>query len=308
MLLLLPAEYFALATAVLVALSNILAEPISKKINPLEFNRIRLNAALLFLIAIALIFGKWTAMPGFYAVAMLAISGVIGITAGDSFIYACISKIGAHKASMLYIMNVPITIVMGIILLNDVPTTLALTGSMLILVGIYIVIFHRSETENSLKNTLNETKQSSVNWLGTLYGLAGASCQSVGILVARPIMAEGTDPFTASIIRILFGIVLLVLILKFFISSKSEELNSKLKSSEINTVRICGVLGMGLGMTALLHSLKNGQAGLMASLASLTPVFILILLFLWKGMKINLHSLIGTVCSCVGVALVFNFS
>lgn len=296
-------EIFALGTALAVAMSNVLAEPVSKRSDPFSFNRVRLTAAFVFLVLIAILLQ--VPLGGLSAKAWLvfALSGAIGITLGDSAIYAAMGRVGAHVASLLYALNVPITFVFAALLLNEKPKGMAILGAVFTTAGVILVIVFRSRPEARSAGSIPLVRKimSDAYLKGLGLGLAGAICQSAGVLMLRPMMRSGSDPLVASLIRI--AAALLILRAMSLWQAGSGQSAGVLRSDLART-RLCGLLGMGLGMTLLLVSLQRGEAGLMVALASTTPVLVLLIQHGISRSRPSLGSVIGTLLACSGVFLI----
>ena len=68
---------------------------------------------------------------------------------------------------------------------------------------------------------------------------------------------------------------------------------------------ISGFLGMALGMSLLLISLKNADAGIVATLSSTSPIMILFLIWIITNKKPNLGAWLGTLVALFGTGLIF---
>ena len=137
---------------------------------------------------------------------------------------------------------------------------------------------------------------------GILLGLLGAFGQAAGAIIARPVMAEGVDPVTASAIRV--GIAALCLIFTGFIPNPLFRLKTALTLKLLVVIIISGFLAMGVGMTLLLYGLAIGDAGVVATLSATTPVLILPLLWMTTGIRPPLMAWISGVVTVLGIALI----
>ena len=68
---------------------------------------------------------------------------------------------------------------------------------------------------------------------------------------------------------------------------------------------ISGFLGMALGMSLLLIALQNGDAGIVATLSSTSPIMILFLLWMLTKKIPSLGAWLGTIIAIIGTSLIF---
>ncbi len=75
----------------------------------------------------------------------------------------------------------------------------------------------------------------------------------------------------------------------------------------IGLVACSGLIAMVLRMTLLLYGLAEGEAGVITTLSSTTPVMILPLLWMKTGERPALGSWIGALLTVVGSGILFNY-
>lgn len=131
--------------------------------------------------------------------------------------------------------------------------------------------------------------------LGIGLGLTAALCQSVGAIIAKPVMMSGeVDAVSASGIRM--GSALLA---HCVLRLGRLPLAMPLKPVNRNILAMIatnGFLAMGLGMTLILMALRQGEVGMVAILSSTTPVLLLPLLWWHSGSGHPLPPGRGTDC------------
>ena len=96
-------------------------------------------------------------------------------------------------------------------------------------------------------------------------------------------------------------------LLSFTYMSKSNLIGTNINFTPdiIFKTIISGFLGMALGMSLLLIALQNGDAGIVATLSSTSPIMILFLLWILTKKIPSWGSWIGTVIAIIGTGLIF---
>ena len=140
-------------------------------------------------------------------------------------------------------------------------------------------------------------------WIGVLVGLAAALSQSVGSLIARPIMETGADPVAASSIRV--GVAAIGLLLLTRLPFSWVKPAGRLTLPVVGIIAVSGLLGMGLGMTLILFALSGGEVGIVATLSATTPVVMLPMMW-WRTREMPaLGAWAGAALVVAGSALLF---
>ena len=139
--------------------------------------------------------------------------------------------------------------------------------------------------------------------IGILFGILAALCQAIGLIMMKPILDKGADPIASAAIRTTIS----ALLLSFTYMSKSNLTGTNINFTPdiIFKTIISGFLGMALGMSLLLIALQNGDAGIVATLSSTSPIMILFLLWILTKKIPSLGSWLGTIIAIIGTSLIF---
>ena len=97
-----------------------------------------LAGALLLLILLLLV--GWT-RPQSSALGWLALSGLLGISAGDTFFFAALQRLGAHQLIIIMMLGPAVTVLMAVLVLGELPSLLAWIGIVLVLGGVSLTLF-----------------------------------------------------------------------------------------------------------------------------------------------------------------------
>ena len=291
------AELAALSAAFCWALSGLISINAIRKLGPLAFNRVRMSLVFLMLAGVSWLTGAWREFP-LDTIQTLMISGLIGIFLGDTALFGSLQRLGPSRTSVIFALNAPMTVIMGWFILEEHLPWLTLFGCGIVTVGVLIAILGR---RNNNEPQSMDSPQGRLSY-GIALGLLAAFGQAAGSIIARPIMAEGVDPVTASAIRV--GISALCLLCVGFIPNPLFRQKIPYTMKLIGIIMFSGFLAMGVGMTLLLYGLALGDAGVVTTLSATTPVIILPLLWISTGNRPPLMAWVSAVVTLIGIALI----
>ena len=289
-------ELAALGTATCWATTGILASDAIRALGAFHFNLIRQVFVSVILAAVVLTSGT-LALPGWEAVAVLALSGVVGILLGDTLNFAAVGRLGPRRAGAVFALNAPMAAVLGWLVLGERLGWQAGLGIGITVVGVALAILGRPA---SGAHRLEQV------WgglgVGILFGLGAALGQATGALIARPYMAGGLDPYVGSLVRVgASGLAMGVLAALPFAPPAPRAVSGRVLALTAATA----LIGLLLGMTLFLYALQGSQTGIIATLSATSPVIILPLLWLRTGQRPSAMSWAGALLAVAGLALIF---
>lgn len=143
------------ASAFIWATTSLAIKAQSDRINTSSFNAFRMFVASLFVFALLPFFGGAQAILNLpvNSTLMLAISSVIGVAFGDTLYFWSMTKIGASRALPISGTYPLFTWALAIPLLGEKITPLALAGTALVLLGVYLLAPQTAETLHTDKRT-----------------------------------------------------------------------------------------------------------------------------------------------------------
>jgi drug/metabolite transporter (DMT)-like permease len=289
-------ELAALGTATCWAMTGILASDAIRVLGPIYFNLIRQVFVTLILAVVVLATGALE-VPGWTGVAVLALSGVIGILLGDTLNFAAVGRLGPRRAGAIFALNAPMAAVLGWLVLGERLGWQAALGISVTVAGVAIAILGRPPSGAHRLEQVNGVLRA-----GLLFGLGAALGQAVGTLIARPYMTGGLDPYLGSLIRVgASGLVMGVLATLPMAPPRPREVTGHVLILTAATA----LIGLLLGMTLFLYALQGSQTGIIATLSATSPVIILPLLWLRTGQRPTITSWAGAGLAVIGLALIF---
>jgi drug/metabolite transporter (DMT)-like permease len=291
-------ELAALGAATCWALTGVISVGPAKHLGALGFNRTRMTMVFVMLVLFMAATGRFEAIHGREAL-VLALSGFIGIFVGDNALFLALNRLGPRRTGILFAMNAPMSVVLGWIFLGENLSPMALAGILITILGVVLAIAfgkRRSQLHHweSIKGPL---------WVGVCLALAAALAQSVGSLIARPIMAAGFDPIAASMLRT--GVAALALTVLTLLPFSAVRPANPLTLKVAAIIALSGFLAMALGMTLLLFALSGGEVGIVSTLSATTPAVLLPIIWFQTREVPAAGAWLGAFLVIAGTGLIF---
>ena len=288
----------ALMAALCWSIASLISADVSRTLGGISFNRIRLILVSLMLIFYTSIQNSWNTINIDY-LNLIIVSGIVGIFFGDTLLFIALQKIGPRRNNILFSLAAPFTVILNILILEKKMSFVEIFGCFIVFFGVIIAISYGDSKNNNHRWELIE---GSIK-IGILFGVLAALCQSIGLIMMKPILDKGADPIASAAIRTTISAFLLSF--TFFSNSKYVTYNIKYNLRIFLKIIISGFLGMALGMSLLLISLKNADAGIVATLSSTSPIMVLFLIWLITKKMPTYGAWIGTIIAIGGTTLIF---
>lgn len=291
-------EIAALGAAACWAVTALLAAGPSSHLGALAFNRVRQIFVTVVLGLYVLATGTWRELDA-HAAGLLAVSGLVGIFAGDTLLFSTLNRVGPRRTGVLFALNAPMAAILGFVVLGEALSGPDMAGIALTVAGVVLAILFGKRRDQlhvweSIKGPL---------WIGVALGLGAALGQAVGAIVARPVMAGGIDPFLASMVRV--GVAAFFLSALIALPVPAVKAKAPLTPGVAVLTALTGILGLGVGMTLLLFALSGGDVGIVSTLSATTPVIVLPLLWLKTGERPAGGAWVGALLVVAGMTLLF---
>lgn len=265
-------------------------------------------ATLIYLVALPLAYGYL--LPDGITVEQLlwlAASGFIGLVFGDGCGFKALVMIGPRLTTLLWATAPIMATIIAWFLLDEKLSGVDLLGIGLAVAGIAWVISERQYKTSPKQAIAADHPDSGTLFKGVLLGLGAAFGQAAGLVMSKHAMLDmGTtiDAMPASFIRI--GTAMLFI---WVISASRGLLPSVVRSFKEKPAMLFSVggalMGPFLGVWLSLVAVQYIEAGIAATLNSLTPIFIIPLVIGIYKEKVSPRAVIGAVVAFIGVALLF---
>ncbi len=271
---------------------------VGQQIPPLRLNLIKGMVAIALLIVTILVTGESLPTSTPMPILLLCLSGVIGISWGDTAFLGAINYLGARRVLLLSTLAPPMTAIAAMIWLQESLNITAWGGIFITILGVAWVVTERVPgSSNDAPTHL---------WRGIGLGLLAAIANAIGTIISRIAFTTGNmTSVWAALLRL--GAAELILLGWMCLPNRQAQ---ALPSSERQTWRIilatcfaafCGTyLGIWLQQTAI----KFTSAGIASTLLQTSPIFV-IPLAMCMGEKVSWRAIAGVIIALIGMGLLF---
>jgi drug/metabolite transporter (DMT)-like permease len=300
-------ELAALLTAVFWTITALAFESASKKVGSLAVNLIRLCLAFLFLSVFGFFTGGSFLPLGAtsHQWIWLSVSGLVGFVLGDLFLFQAYVVVGARISMLIMALAPPIAALTGWLLMDETMSAKNLAGMVLTFVGISMAILARKAIDP--EDFLIKPKRGKLGFKypikGLLLAFGGAAGQGIGLVLSKYGMGQ-YDPFAATQIRVITGVVGFILIIVAFKASGKVLIALK-NSSAMKRLSLGAFFGPFLGVSFSLIAVQYTSSGIASTIMSIVPVLIIVpSVFIMKE-KITWQEIAGAFIAVAGVSLFF---
>ncbi len=226
------------------------------------------------------------------ALLLLALSGAIGIAAGDSLFFAALRRLGTRRTLTLDSGGPAVTALAGVALLGEVPRWEQWLGIGLISLGVLLAA--RQGPPGGAKNLAADR-------LGVLLALGALLCGASGALLSRAALsAGGIAPLQAATIRLLAATLVLLPLLQSLPRPGQQPLPAQRRWPWL---LLATLLGTSAGIQLQQWALAGLPGGLAVALLSTAPVMAVPLAGL-EGDRPGVVGLLAALAALAGVSLV----
>lgn len=220
------------------------------------------------------------------AVIYLVLGGVLRLVLGDIAYFRGLELASISRVVPLTFTFPLFTIILSAELLKEGVSMKVVSGTLLIILGIWILSRVDHMREKNLK-------------MGVFFSLLAALLYAISILLTK-IGLRYMDPFLATLIRI--PIPLLILLLGFSLKENPKKIVHSPKSHAI--FGLAGITGLGIGSYLFLYSLTMINTAQATSLSSTTPLFSSLFALIFLKENITTKILIGILTTFIGVIII----
>jgi drug/metabolite transporter (DMT)-like permease len=240
----------------------------ASELGSLHFNRLRMLAAIVVLGGLLLVLGRPFTVKVDHLY-LLTLSSLIGVVLGDFFLFAAMRRLGPRRTNVLFASNAPIAAILGWLILGEIVTGWTMVAVLVGFVGVVLAIVFGKRRD--LAHVWEAVEPPL--WIGVAFGVLAATGQAAGVLLVRPVMADGADPVMAGLIRVMIAAVMFWATYPFDRTQRAKPLLPSAKTMMF--VGINGLFGLGVGAAMLLEALEFGTVAKVTILSATTPVLIL---------------------------------
>ncbi len=291
-------EAAALLTAFCWTITAVSFESAGKKVGSLAVNFIRLFFAFIFL-------GVYTYITRGMALPMdangsawfwLLLSGLIGFVVGDLFLFQAYVEIGSRISLLIMSAVPPITAITGYLLMGERITLLGAAGMLITMGGIALVILGKNNDDKRIRLT-HPAK-------GLVFAFIGALGQTFGLVFSKLGMDGTYNPFAATQIRLIAAFIGFACVITFS-RGWNRQLEALKNKKALKQIALGAFFGPFLGVSFSLMAVQYTATGIVSTITSVTPIFIIPASILIFKEKVLPKEILGAFISIAGVALLF---
>lgn len=289
-------ELSALLTACLWSGGAIAFSAASQRVGSFQVNITRLILAATYL-AILIGVMRFDINLSGTQVLYLSISGFIGLSLGDTFLFKAFQEIGARVSMLIMSLAPAIASLLAYFLLGEFLSVVGVLGIAITIAGVSIVVFDRRG---------DAAQRVSLTTFGIVCAVLAAVGQGAGLVFAKMAFRVGeVNGFVATAVRITTSLVLLIPVgvatkrytspLKMFMHQRKAFLYTAIGS----------VLGPFLGISFSLIAIKHTDIGIAATIMALVPILMLPMVVIVYKEKLTWRAMLGAFTAVAGVAVLF---
>ncbi|MCP6761129.1 MAG: DMT family transporter [Fischerella sp. CENA71] len=294
-------EIAALSAACLWAIASVVYGRLGERIPPVQLNFMKgIVAIALLLLTIVLSGELFPSIPPI-SLALILLSGIVGIGLGDTVFFASINSLGPRRALLMGTLAPPITAIGAMIFLQEKLNWSAWCGILLTILGVAWVL-----TERTPEDSRKASGAAMRLWRGIGFGVLAAIANAMGVLFSRAAFSNANiSPLWAALLRLSAGVLILLLWGLFFQSKNKTMPYSDWRSTRfILAIIFAAFCGTYLGIWLQQIALKFTVAGVASTLLQTSPVFI-IPIGIWLGDKVSWRAIAGVIIAIAGIGLLF---
>lgn len=289
-------EIAALTTSVSWTFTAMFFSAASQRVGSFQVNLLRIPLALILLFtSYLLLFGDFTATR--FQVWMLALSGVIGLVAGDSFLFEAFVHLGARLTLLVFSLSPAMAAIIAFLFLHERLSFAGIVGIGVTILGISLVLLE--------KKSENKDHVQTVSVLGVVFALLAAVGQAIGLVIAKSALQTEINPLFATVIRM--AAAALFIWPAAALMGKIQNPVKLFRDKGRAVLFLLGgtFFGPFLGIWLSMVAVKNTNTGIAATLMSLMPVFIIPLEIKIHRTKLSFRAIFGTFLTVIGIAILF---
>lgn len=276
----------------------------SRRLGAASLNQYRLLAAWLVLSLLLLVFypvslNDLFAVPQPDQYLYLGLSGIIGFTIGDYFMFSSFKLLGPKLASLYFTLAPGAALLAGFLLLGQEINGIGIFGVFVTMGGVVWLTLSKRDKRVSEEVGFKRSP------IGALHGLIGAACQGTGLVVSKlglDAAGEKLPTIHAVWIRLLFAFAMAFII--SLVTGRIVKNSRPVFTNQGNGVpyMLAGTLfGPVMGVSLSLLAIQHLEVAVAQTIFALVPVLVLPFNYFYYKEKITVQAVVSCLIAVLGV-------
>lgn len=288
-------ELASLSAALIWSCSMSLFTLFAKDVPARAINLYKNLVALFFLgVAAAVIKPELPADDG--PVLMLAFSGILGLSVGDTALFAALRRLGAQVTSASQCLAPPISALAAVVILGESLNLRETLGLTVTTAAVVSIIYFGKRDGAQLAGLPRPTLVA-----GVAFAVLSAACQGLQMVISRHAL-QSVHVVHGTIMRIAPAVVVIFLLTLW--GKEPASLRSIFRErKQASALTFASFAGTFFGVLLMSVGAKYAKAGIAAALTSTYPVWIVPIAKYFLGEKVNWQSAVCTLFAVAGIVL-----
>lgn len=235
----------------------------------------------------------------------LSLSGVIGLTLGDAFLFQAFLWIGARLSMLMMSLAPVLAALLAWLFLGETLTGSQITGILLTIGGVAWVIAEQNGHARGRVTPATSQPPHPNYKLGLLFGLGAATGQAVGLILSKKGLANDFPALSGNVIRMLAASSSIWLFALYRKQGRETAHQWRTHPRALPLILGGAIFGPLIGVSFSLLAVQKTEVGIASTLIALTPIFMLPIGAVIFKEKFGWQAIAGTVLAMAGVALLF---
>ncbi len=225
----------------------------------------------------------------------LMLSGVIGLTLGDTLFFFAIRHLGAALTAALQCLTPPLNALIDWVYLNKPMTSVQVIGLAVIVLSVAGVILSKApKSEDSDKEK---------NWLlGVMAAIGAAVCSAIGFAITG-YHVKDENIFTCNILRVAPSFAVLLVLAIGTSTGRTGVRYLMGHPRKLGYLGLAAFLGTLLGISFLSYAFQHADTGIVSTLSTTYPIFVIPIAALFLKEYPKIRQVLLTLLAIGGIAL-----
>jgi len=228
----------------------------------------------------------------------LILSGVVGLAIGDTAFFASLRRLGAQAASSGFCLSPPVTLALGAIWLGETLNTPQALGVAFTVPAVAGVLYFGKRGPTPMASLPAKTIAA-----GIFYTVLSATANGVGLVIAREALQK-TNVVWGTFLR-MAPCFLFLSVLRHFDRPRVPLRASFREKRQVLALLAASFAGTFVGVMLLSVGSKYAKAGLVATLSSTFPLWVIPIARVFLKEHTNRRCVFCTLLAVAGICLMF---